>query len=151
MSETLQTLRSLEAKYLNALDKVRSLIEMEGGTPSGQSAPLSGLSIADSHKPSLTQDRPEVRKILRTFPLREPKPFSKLPKAEAARVVMEASGSDLRKDDIFAEMKKRGHGITSLKALVVSMSSSEHFVSRGRGMWGLAAGYQTKDQPLQNS
>jgi hypothetical protein len=128
MDTTIETLRSLEAKYLKrveaaqeALEKVRDLIREE----SGQTSQVLIVPV-------------RVRRRANIDAVKQETSFSGLTKGDAAAKIMAEAGRDMTKKEIFDEMKSRGHGVASLIALTSTLSEDDRFLSLGKGVWALA-------------
>lgn len=115
ISPELSTLRKLEERYeaavaknKAALEKVRSLIMMEGGKPSNSKLGSNGST-----------------------------PISDMTKGGAAEHIMKEAGKPLTKNQIFDEMKRQGHPVANIQALATMMSEDNRFTSLGNGEWEL--------------
>ena len=127
MSETKTVLRSLEAKYLAALQKVRELLMMEGEQPSTRT----GSGVPAHRSDSKTVGQPSVPPVPMTV-VRT--------KANAAYSILRHEGRSMHKEEIFKVMKEGGHPVKDSKSLMVAMSADpqKRFKSLGDGLWWLS-------------
>lgn len=63
--------------------------------------------------------------------------FEDMTKGDAAELIFNELGKDMIKDELFKEMKKRGHPVSSLASLTSLLSTDERFSSKGKRKWGL--------------
>jgi hypothetical protein len=119
-SPTLIALSTLEAKYLGALAKVRELIEMEGGSPTAESA---------------KEERPQRQTTPPNVPQGE---LAKMTRPEAIQRVMEDNGSPMTKHQILDELVKRGHPTKDHKQVIIALSASKkRFHPVGDAQWAV--------------
>ncbi len=125
----------LSAKVAEAEEALRKLkiIEEYEALMSEATVPAVQEQTSDE---SATQ---KPRSNLFTFPL--------LKKSEAAAEVLEVRGSPLSMEEIFSEMKRRGHGVSSVNSLRSGLSRDPRFINLGARKWDLASRHPKSTLP----
>ena len=122
----MQSLRNLESKYLSALANVQELIRMEGGEIQGQSK--STIFYGSTREIPVPSGGNRNENSVK---------FEDMTKGDAAEFIFNELGKDMIKDELFKEMKKRGHPLSSIASLTSLLSTHKRFSSKGKRKWGL--------------
>lgn len=72
------------------------------------------------------------------------RPFEELTKSDAAALVLADVGKPLSMQELFDEMRKRGHGVKNVNSLRSGLSRDPKFVNMGSLKWGLASDQETQ-------
>jgi hypothetical protein len=133
-SNALQILRELEAHYVSNLQRVRELIQTEGGSVS-EGVKVNPIPLkAGTDQSDLSRlSKPDAVEKAAT----DQSDLSRLHKGDAVEKMFRAMG-DMHKERLFQELKKHGHPIASSASLNVTLSKDKRFESKGAGIWGLA-------------
>jgi hypothetical protein len=113
--QAMTVLLELENHYAGLLNGVRALIAAEQGRGGEGDGGTSSSSV-----PAQTNGS-----------------FASLTKADAAEQILKDRGN-LKTQDLFDTMKRRGHGVASKASLYNMLATNKRFKRKGRGKWGIA-------------